>query len=72
MKLKLQFFNVSKSHLMLNVSRIYAHKITNLGTMFLRDPSKQATRLPEVAEHPFWGISNFKEEMVEGIGWTPK
>ena len=40
MKPKLQFFNVSKGHLMLNVSRIYAHKITNLGTMFLRGSFK--------------------------------
>jgi hypothetical protein len=33
---KLQFFNVSKSHLMINLSRIYAHKVTNLGIIFLR------------------------------------
>jgi hypothetical protein len=33
---KLQFFNVSKSHLMLNLSRIYAHNVSKIGTIFLR------------------------------------
>jgi hypothetical protein len=33
---KLQFFNVSKSHLLINLSRIYEHMVTNLGIIFLR------------------------------------
>jgi hypothetical protein len=43
---KLQFFNVSKSHLLLKASRINAHKVTNLGTIILRrsfEASKLAT-----------------------------
>jgi hypothetical protein len=32
---KLQFFNVSKSHLLLKASRIDAHKVKNLGTIVL-------------------------------------
>jgi hypothetical protein len=33
---KLQFFNVSKSHLVPKLSRIYAHKVKNLGIVILR------------------------------------
>jgi hypothetical protein len=46
MRPKLQFFNVSKSHLLLKASRIDAHKVKNLGTIVLRrsfEASKLAT-----------------------------
>jgi hypothetical protein len=32
--------------------------------------SKQASWLPKMAKHHPRVLSNFKEEMVEGIGWT--
>jgi hypothetical protein len=46
MNSKLQFFNVSKSHLVPKASRIYAHNCANLGTIVLRrsfEESKLAT-----------------------------
>jgi hypothetical protein len=56
------------------LSRIYAHKVTNLGTIFLRRSfeASKISRLLEMGTHSSRGLSNSKEEMMEGIGWTSK
>jgi hypothetical protein len=68
---KLQFFNVSKSHLMINLSKdlcTQGHKFRNhLPKKILR--SKQVSYL-RWRKHSARGLSNFKEERVEGIDWT--
>jgi hypothetical protein len=53
-------------------SRIYAHKCANLGVVVPKKPSKQASRLLEMAKHSSLELSNSKEEMVEEIDWTSK
>jgi hypothetical protein len=42
----------------------------NSRNYFPEDPSKHASRLPEMEKHSSRGLSNSKEERVEGIGWT--